>query len=104
MVNTTLSTLQESPIKASSRIERRVWPRYACDMPAECQPVAARANSDVSWPTKIRNISVGGVGLVKERRLEPGAGLALVCQTNGAVSSAAFLALLADAAISAIGF
>ena len=97
MVNTTLSTLQESPIKASSRIERRVWPRYACDMPAECQPVAARANSDVSWPTKIRNISVGGVGLVLDRRFERGTGLAIAWQAKGAESSGPFLARVAHA-------
>lgn len=97
MAKTTLSMPQESPIKASSRIERRVWPRYACDMPAECLPVAARANLDVSWSAKIRNISVGGVGLVLDRRFERGAGLAIACQAKGAESSGPFLARVVHA-------
>jgi hypothetical protein len=53
----------------------RVWERFPCDVPAACQPVATRNDKDHVWAATIRDISIGGVGLVLPRRFEPGMGL-----------------------------
>jgi hypothetical protein len=59
-----------------------VWERHECTVQATCQSVASRSNHDLMLQGKIRNISVGGVGLVVERRFEPGTGIFIECQTN----------------------
>jgi hypothetical protein len=52
--------------------ECRVWPRHPCDVPVHCQPAAARTDNDHTWPGTIRDVSQGGLGLVLQRRFEPG--------------------------------
>jgi hypothetical protein len=58
--------------KVLHRVECRAWERHPCDLRGACQPIAANRGHDLSWPAKIRNLSLGGVGLVLERRFEPG--------------------------------
>lgn len=55
--------------------ERRAFRRYAADLKVSCRPLGA-AIAD-SWPARLRDISAGGVGLVVERRFEPGTMLAV---------------------------
>jgi hypothetical protein len=55
----------------------RVWERYQLDLQTACQPVATRNDRDLVWAATIRDISVGGVGIVMPRRFEPGMGLAI---------------------------
>src|SRR5438270_213160 len=52
-------------------VDCRVWPRQSCDLPANCQPVAAYTDKDATWTGKIRDVSQGGMGIVLERRFEP---------------------------------
>jgi hypothetical protein len=68
--------------RAGMKVECRVWERHACDLPAACQPVAARLDKDVRWPGQIRDLSAGGMGLVLSRRFERGA--VLVAELPGA--------------------
>jgi hypothetical protein len=60
-----------------SSVECRVWQRFPCQVPASCQPVAARSDGDVRWPATLRDLSIKGVGLILGRRFEPGAALAI---------------------------
>src|SRR5262245_36398352 len=62
---------------AGSVLECRVWERFSCELQASCQPVAARSDTDLTWPGNIRDISATGVGIVLGRRFEPGSGLAI---------------------------
>jgi hypothetical protein len=57
---------------APAGAECRVWQRDACGLPTACQPLAARSDSEMQWRGEMRDISVGGAGLVLERRFEPG--------------------------------
>lgn len=50
--------------------ERRVWVRYLCNLPTQCQPVMSK--SDACWTGQIQNISRGGINLAVSRRFEPG--------------------------------
>jgi serine/threonine-protein kinase len=51
--------------------EKRNAIRHTCKLDSSCRPAIAAI--DVSWPTKVIDISRGGVGLLVERRFEPGA-------------------------------
>jgi hypothetical protein len=53
-------------------VECRAWERHPCDLRTSCQPIAASRGHELSWPATIRDLSAGGVGLVVERRFEPG--------------------------------
>jgi c-di-GMP-binding flagellar brake protein YcgR len=50
--------------------ERRASERFACNLETTCQ--LPKGVWDDPWPAKVRNISKGGVGLVLQRRFEPG--------------------------------
>jgi hypothetical protein len=41
-------------------------------VPVNCQPAAARSDGDSTWAGTIRDLSRGGLGLILERRFEPG--------------------------------
>jgi PilZ domain len=59
----------------SAAEERRAFQRYPADLEAPCRAVAgARADA---WRGRVFNISTAGVGLVLDRRCEPGAVLAI---------------------------
>jgi hypothetical protein len=62
---------------APSGAHCRVWPRHECELPGSCAPLTARDDSIVSWNGKLRDISLGGVGLVLSRRFEAGTVLSL---------------------------
>jgi PilZ domain len=70
----------------------RVYERHACDLPAACQPIAARSDGDILWSATIRDVSEGGVGLVLGRRFERGAGLAIELPGGGDQPSETLLA------------
>jgi PilZ domain len=73
-----MSTLAPSaPAAPRGGVDCRVWERFPCDLPTSCQPVAARQDRDIVWTGTLRDISVGGVGVVLQRRFEPGMGLAI---------------------------
>jgi hypothetical protein len=55
----------------SSTTERRATVRYACDAKTSCTPLAA-LQSDTGWEARVRDVSRIGLGLVLERRFEPG--------------------------------
>lgn len=59
--------LAESAIAA----ERRASPRLPCDLETRCQPISGALSK--AWSARAVDISTGGVGLVLERRFEPGA-------------------------------
>jgi hypothetical protein len=69
--------------------ERRVWVRHRATLESGCQPVAmpTAPQPEWRWPAVVRDISLGGVSLVLERRFERGAGLRveLPCATDGSV-------------------
>jgi hypothetical protein len=51
-------------------VERRTSVRYPCNLETACAPVAAE--SGASWGALIRDVSLGGVSLLLNRRFEPG--------------------------------
>ncbi len=58
-------------------VECRICERYPSEIDTSCQPIAARRDNDLTWPAKIRDISLAGIGLILERRFERGAALAI---------------------------
>ena len=62
------STHEFSP--CTTRVERRAWVRYSCDLEASCIP--ADEDPEILWPARVVNISCGGAGLLLSRRFEPG--------------------------------
>jgi hypothetical protein len=58
-------------------MECRVWERHPCDMPTFCQPLASRGGGDFVWGGTVRDISANGIGLLLNRRFEPGARLVI---------------------------
>jgi hypothetical protein len=70
----------------------RVWERHPCDLQAACQAVVARGAGDSLWSATVRNISCGGVGLVLDRRFEPGTGLTIeIPQTTSSRDTTLFV-------------
>jgi PilZ domain len=61
----------------SSRAELRVTERFACDVPASCQPPSDWKRGGQKWTARLRDISSGGLCLILSRRFERGAGLAI---------------------------
>lgn len=51
--------------------------RFPCGLMTTCQPVAARGGNEFSWPAQIRDLCQGGMGIILNRRFEPGTGLAI---------------------------
>src|SRR4051812_41582096 len=66
------ATHPASPSPTPGTAECRVWPRQACEVPATCQPVAARHAKASAWKATIRDVSRVGLGLLLARRFEPG--------------------------------
>jgi hypothetical protein len=79
------------PPATSGKAECRVWERHSCELPSACQPLAARQDKDVSWQGQIRDISRGGLGLVLNRRFEPGTALVLELVFPGATEPQSLL-------------
>jgi serine/threonine protein kinase len=55
---------------SSPAVDRRVHIRYVSQMKGSCRAVGAERR--VRWTAQIRDISAGGIGLVINRRFEPG--------------------------------
>jgi hypothetical protein len=66
------TAVESTSLDVLHRVECRAWERQPCDLRTACQPIAASRGHELSWPAKIRDLSPGGVGLVIERRFEPG--------------------------------
>jgi hypothetical protein len=58
--------------------------RQATDIMASCEPAAAKtaARTETRWPAQVRDISVGGNGLLLGRRFERGAVLIVELPDN----------------------
>jgi hypothetical protein len=65
--------------------ERRVWIRYPGNLDTFCQPSSAETATgpETSWPASVWDVSLGGMGLLVERRFEPGSTLMLLTAVNG---------------------
>src|SRR5438132_969821 len=76
-----MSTATVNPDKQASPApftrECRVYERYPSDLATQCQPLAARGENDMKWQATVRDISLGGMGLILQRRFEPRTGLAI---------------------------
>jgi hypothetical protein len=90
--------------QAFAGIECRVWERQPCDLQTFCQPIAARADNDVMWPARLRDISPGGAGLVVGRRYEPRSVLAVEFPGNGAIPTDVLFARVVHATALADGY
>src|SRR5947209_4745123 len=68
---------EEGVFQPSSRVECRVYERYPSEGATSCQPIAPPGADDMKWSAIIRDVSVGGIGLLINRRFERGVGLAI---------------------------
>jgi hypothetical protein len=89
--------LNNAPPTTLGRVEGRSWERYPCDLQTSCQPIAAWADKDCTWPARVRDISAGGVGLVLPRRFEPGAGLIIEIPATASTEADRLLARVVHA-------
>src|SRR5262245_55406065 len=55
---------------SSPCIERRAFVRLASELVTSCRP--SDSAREVSWPGKVRDMSLGGIGLVLQHRFRPG--------------------------------
>jgi len=55
----------------------RVTTRRTCNFQTSCEPTSVRGDRDIKWAATINDISVGGIGMVLQRRYEPGTGLTI---------------------------
>jgi len=69
-----------------------VYTRHPCGLPSSCQPAATFGKDDLKWSATIDDISIGGVGLILNRRFEKGTGLAIELPGNGKNGSYVVLA------------
>src|SRR5438552_12907055 len=70
--------------------ERRASFRYPCDLEAITQPVALRGG-DCPWLGRVRDISLGGIGIVLAYRHEPGAFLSVEIQNRSKTLARTFV-------------
>ncbi len=64
--------------------ERRQVPRQACTAAVTCQPAPEAAGP--RWPAQVRDVGPGGIGLVLDHWVGPGALLAVNWPTGGHTS------------------
>ncbi len=62
------------PPAGSAAAERRVAPRYPCDLDTFCQPGSGKLD-DFWWRARVRDISTHGISVEVGKRFEPGIGL-----------------------------
>src|SRR4051812_32014146 len=55
---------------AADVADRRATPRFPCSLETACKP--AMWADDKLWDGRIKDISLGGMGLLVKRRFEPG--------------------------------
>jgi hypothetical protein len=63
----------EQALTSASSLERRAFVRLASDLVSTCR--TSGPGRDVSWPGKVRDISLGGVGLIMQHRFRAGTAL-----------------------------
>jgi hypothetical protein len=73
------------PSAKPSGAERRASVRYPCSeenfsSDNSCRPITARKNE--AWAATVRDLSTGGVGIVVNRRFEPGTLLSVELQDS----------------------
>ena len=73
-------------------VECRVFERYTCELPAQCQPAGGAGPKEARWSATILDISRGGVRVILPRRFEPGATLAIQLSADGGRQSQMALA------------
>ncbi|MBY0523266.1 MAG: PilZ domain-containing protein [Gemmataceae bacterium] len=87
--------MPEEPVGPASGAERRASVRYPCDPESfsadnTCRPLTAR-RKDESWTATVRDLSTGGVGIVVNRRFEPGTLLSIELQDADRLSARTLL-------------
>jgi hypothetical protein len=65
----TARQLQEAQ---AALFERRTWVRYPSSLATSCRPLSARRSEDAWCLAQVRDVSLGGIGLVLPRSFEPG--------------------------------
>jgi hypothetical protein len=75
--------MSNQPVPHSSGAERRASVRYPCSEDSfgpdnSCRPITAMRKE--SWLAAVRDLSTGGVGIVVNRRFEPGTLLSVELQ------------------------
>jgi hypothetical protein len=55
----------------------RVTMRRTCNFQTSCEPTSVRGDRDMKWAATIHDISVCGIGMILQRRYEPGTGLTI---------------------------
>lgn len=80
-----------SPNKAA---ERRASVRYECDPDSfstdnSCRPITASKRE--SWPAMVRDLSTSGIGIIVNRRFEPGTLLTVDLEDAGRTSQRSLL-------------
>jgi hypothetical protein len=65
--------------------DRRIWVRYPGNLDTYCQPLPAETavSPECSWPASVWDVSLGGMGLLIDRRFEPGTALLVLSAVNG---------------------
>jgi hypothetical protein len=82
--------------------ERRAWVRYPCKLEGTCQAIG-NGQSAPGWSARVWDISGGGLGLILDRRFEPGTLLVLQVQGIDADGSRVMLARVVRVAAAAKG-
>jgi hypothetical protein len=85
-------------------VECRVWERHPCDLQTSCQPLASRGGGDFMWGGTVRDISANGIGLLLNRRFEPGTRLVIELPSLACGTRQSVLARVVHATPLAIGF
>jgi hypothetical protein len=81
---------------------RRASPRYAADLEVSCRRALGAGRAD-AWPARLRDLSVGGIGLVLARRFEVGTLLAVDLVNPGSGSPRCLLARVTHVTAHAAG-
>jgi len=69
---------QQQSKSAQLDIDRRVYPRYPSSLETSCQPIG----SGTCWKAQVRDVSLGGIGLVLSRHFKPGTLLQMVLESD----------------------
>jgi len=75
--------MSDEPVLPSSGADRRASVRYSCSEESfgpenSCRPITAMKKE--SWSAVVRDVSTGGVGILVNRRFEPGTLLSVELQ------------------------
>jgi hypothetical protein len=80
----------EAALAGSVLQNRRAYVRHPCDLDTACHPIAFQR--EMQWSGRVLNVSLGGVGLVINRRFEVGTLLAVELQCGSQAPSLTLLA------------